>query len=239
MKYCILLLFSLAILSCRSPETRQYYQILRALNEYDIPRSIDAEYLIKQLNTDGRLDTIFPNGMIMHYHRDYNENIICYSRHKDSVIWNIYKYNSTDGKLAMWTRRFINEADNVDYVIHYEKNGKIGRFYSELDILSKDDYIMVYSTQPPKFNIHQIISILRNEDPDLFSDIENTDFFHSVGIIYVTDPSGATYPKKSWWQVRVNRYDENGRYGAYYRYFDNETGEVLKEWWEYGWRLVE
>jgi|GEM_PF-3047542 len=237
MKYCIILLFSLAILGCRSPETRQYYQILRALNEYDIPRSIDTVDFMKQLNSRKRLDTVLNDVLISRY-RDGSEDYICRFRHKDSLIWNIYEYDSADGRLKTWTKLFINNVvENLDYKVYY-KNGKVWTFDSYWASASGYSTIM----KRPKFTIYQIIDILKSEDANRFTNMEASDMFLDVEVLYSSlDSDSADFDPiiKLDWQVRVNRYDENGRYGAYYRYFDNETGEVLKEWWRYDWGTIE
>lgn len=100
------------------------------------------------------------------------------------------------------------------------KNGKIKIFYSDLGLRSED------GITPPGYTIYQIIEMLKNENADIFNDV-----WINYGSSIIYDADSVFYDGYSW-RATIIHYDEHSYDSKHIRYFDSETGELLREWWE-------
>lgn len=200
-------------------------QTVDSLNQLDVPRQLDTALFHKRLNNRVELNTIIDDIATRQF--DKGNHYVLFLRHRDSLIANRYEYDRVDGKLLKWSRHFLNGSANVDFIVSYDKNGKVNTFCTEETV----DHGQ-YTVPLPKFTIYKLIDVLKKDGVNLRDVIMYHTSSETLRIF-----GDVSYPKYNW-QVGVFHFDDQRQNSGtiHWREFDSDNGQLVREWnekWHY------
>ena len=127
LKLYIGIVFIIFLYSCGNKHLskKEYNHIFDSLSQIEVPLVFDSIRFFQQRGIDVEIDSISPEGVNIWERRETSLRFYKEVKHKDSLFWDVYEYNS-NGQIERYYRRYMDSCGDIPtgYVVYYNEQGR-------------------------------------------------------------------------------------------------------------------